>query len=130
MKWVHFLNIFSNHEASVSGSGFVHCWLQHCSGSVWSTDILQGVILINRGVVSVKRGRIYHGLLRRQNYTGGRHHCVLQKGSAGCQFEDMTLLNLHYVHHMCVNIDLRYHMRKQQGNTLSSNPNQGNLHPL
>lgn len=46
------------------------------------------------------------------------------------RFEDITCMNLHYIHHMCLNIGLCCHMRKQQGDALSSHPNQGNLHPV
>lgn len=71
------------------GSGFVYCWLQQFSGSVWSTDVPQGVIQSNHVAVLVGGRRIYHGLLRRRNYTGGRQPCVFQKGSAGCQCLDL-----------------------------------------
>ena len=91
MKRVHFLNIFFSliKEASLSGSGFVYCWPQHFSGSVWSNDILQGVIQITHVVVKVETEKDISWFVRRKNYTGDGRHRVLQKGSAGCQYIDL-----------------------------------------
>ena len=66
-------------------------------GGVWSSSNLKGVIQTSHCLdlsVYMGRKRIYHGLLCGPNYTGDGQQCVLQKGSAWCQYGDFGDLDL------------------------------------
>lgn len=114
-------------SASQSGSGFVYCWLQPFS--VWSFHVLEGVIQINHVVVKVESRRIYYGLFRRGNYTGDGHFVCYKR-------EVQVASNIDLTHNLsksslCPPHGFKFRSEPpHEGNTLSFDQNQGNLHPV